>query len=242
VADPEIWVESNAKRRRLLERKKRGEPIDEADRHLLKFSAAAVFTDPVVRRRVIPLVFMMLSSLIGFWAVSTWIPQYAGALAAQHGLEPQHWASMTALFYTMGGTIGYVSVGFAADAWGRKPTMWIWYLMALIMVPVTFLGVKDNSLLLWVAGINGFFTLGQLSWPTIYLPEVFPTAVRVTALAFVFNITRYLVALTTFFAGALAVWLGGLAPAATIIGTIYVLGLLVSPFAGPETKGQPLPS
>jgi MFS family permease len=242
VSEPEIWVKSNAKRRQLAERKKRGERIDEADQHLLRFSGAAVFTDPVVRRRVIPLVFMMFSSLIGFWAVSTWIPQYAGALAAKHGLEPQHWASMTALFYTFGGTVGYASMGFAADAWGRKPTMWAWYLIALIMVPVTFFGVQNNMVLLWVAGINGFFTLGQLSWPTIYLPEVFPTALRVTALSFVFNITRYLVALTTFFAGALAVWFGGVAPAATIIGTIYILGLVVSPFAGPETRNKPLPT
>src|ERR1035441_8176484 len=36
VADPEIWVESKARRRRFWGRKKRGEPIDEADRHLLK--------------------------------------------------------------------------------------------------------------------------------------------------------------------------------------------------------------
>jgi hypothetical protein len=63
-----------------------------------------------------------------------------------------------------------------------------------------------------------------------------------TALSFVFNITRYVVALTTFFAGALAVSLGGVAPAATLIGLIYILGLFIAPFAGPETKGAPLPA
>lgn len=242
VDEPEIWVESDARRRKAVERKRRGEEIAEADRQLVRLSAAAIFTDPVVRERIVPLVFMMLTSLIGFWAVSTWVPQYAGALAAKHGDDPRQWASMTALFYTVGGTIGYAAMGFAADAWGRKPTMWIFYAGALVMVPLTFLGIKDSSLLLWVAAVNGFFTLGQLSWPTIYLPEVFPTALRVTALSFVFNITRYIVALTTFFAGALAVWFGGIAQAATLIGLIYILGLIIAPFAGPETKGAPLPS
>jgi len=36
--------------------------------------------------------------------------------------------------------------------------------------------------------------------------------------------------------------LGGVSMAASIIGLSYLLGLLVTPFAAPETKGRPLPA
>jgi hypothetical protein len=66
--------------------------------------------------------------------------------------------------------------------------------------------------------------------------------VRGTAISVVFNITRYLVAIATFYAGILVVKLGGISMAATLVGLVYLLGLIVVPFAGRETKGQPLPS
>jgi len=34
---------------------------------------------------------------------------------------------------------------------------------------------------------------------------------------------------------------GGIGRAASIIALVYVVGLIVTPFAGPETKGRPLP-
>ncbi len=36
--------------------------------------------------------------------------------------------------------------------------------------------------------------------------------------------------------------LGGVSTAASIIGLSYLLGLVVTPFAAPETKGRPLPA
>jgi MFS family permease len=74
-----------------------------------------------------------------------------------------------------------------------------------------------------------------------YLPELFPTAVRGSAISLVFDSSRYIAAFGPLLAGWLAVTLGGINTAAAIIGLIYVVGLLVAPFAGPETRGQPLP-
>jgi len=36
--------------------------------------------------------------------------------------------------------------------------------------------------------------------------------------------------------------LGGVSAAASIIGLAYIIGLVVTPFAAPETKGRPLPA
>jgi hypothetical protein len=43
-------------------------------------------------------------------------------------------------------------------------------------------------------------------------------------------------------AGAMISSLGGISTAATMMSLIYVVGLVVTPFAGPETKGKPLPA
>jgi hypothetical protein len=92
------------------------------------------------------------------------------------------------------------------------------------------------------ATINGFFTLGQFAWMTMYLPEVYPTAVRGTGTAVVFNSARYIAAFGPLVAGWVVESLGGIAHAAALMSVIYLLGLVVTPFAAPETRGQPLPA
>ena len=102
--------------------------------------------------------------------------------------------------------------------------------------------VHDPVLFLVVTAVNGFFTVGQFSWMPMYLPELFPTGVRGSAISLVFDITRYVAALGPLLAGWLIATLGGsISSAASIIGVIYVVGLIATPFAGPETKGTPLP-
>jgi MFS family permease len=243
VQDPELWTNADAQRRAASERAQRGEQLPEADRELVKFSVTRIFSTPELARRTFVLLLLSLTTLIGWWGISTWVPQYAGALAAKAGLtDPRGFATSTALLYNVGGIIGYAGFGFIADGLGRKVTMWIYFIISLIINPVLFLWTKDPTMVMIVATVNGFFTLGQFSWMAVYVPELFPTAVRATAVSVVFNLARYIVAITTFYSGVLAVHLGGIAQAATVIGFIYVLGLVVTPFAGPETKGQPLPA
>jgi len=133
-------------------------------------------------------------------------------------------------------------MGFIADAVGRKLTIWAFYLGSVIMVPVVFLITHSPGTLLLVIAINGFFTLGQFTWMAMYLPELFPTNVRGSAASLVFNLTRIGAIVGILASGGLVSALGGIPIAATIIGMIYILGLIVTPFAGPETKGEPLPA
>jgi len=88
--------------------------------------------------------------------------------------------------------------------------------------------------------VYGFFIQGIFSWPTIWLPELFPTRMRATAAGFIFNAPRLISAVAPLIAGTLIVSLGGYGKAATIIGMFYILGLVTVPFL-PETKGIPLP-
>jgi MFS family permease len=91
------------------------------------------------------------------------------------------------------------------------------------------------------AAASGFFTSGQFTWMAVYLPEVYPTAVRGTGTAVVYNTARYLAAFGPLVAGWVVESLGGLAHAAALMSALYLVGLAATPFAAPETRGQPLP-
>jgi MFS family permease len=127
-----------------------------------------------------------------------------------------------------------------ADAWGRKPVIMFFYALSLVMTPVLFLWTSDPQLLLVAALVNGFFTLGQYSWMPVLMPELFPTRLRATGIAFAFNAPRFIAFLGPLLAGTLIVQFGGYSTAAMIFSIIYVLGFAVVPLL-PETKGRPLP-
>ena len=57
----------------------------------------------------------------------------------------------------------------------------------------------------------------------VYLPELFPTAVRGSAISLVFDVTRYVAAAGPLLAGWLIVNLGGVNAAASIIGLVLLL-------------------
>jgi MFS family permease len=242
IENPALWVAADARRRAARDRAARGEATQPADRALLRFTMLHVLGTPALRRRVVLLLLMSLASVVGWWATSTWIPPFAAQLAGQRGQDPQQAAAITGLAYNVGGILGYGAFGFIADAIGRKKTIWGYYLGAVLIVWGLFLFVRDPAVFLIAAAVNGFFTSGQFSWMPTYLPEVFPTAVRGSAISLVFDSSRYLAAAGPLLAGWLIANLGGIGNAAAILGTIYLLGLLVTPFAAPETKGQPLPA
>jgi MFS family permease len=241
LQDPALWVTADNRRREARALAARGQAVPEADRELLQFTVVHLLVNPPLRRKLVLLLLMSLSTIIGLWAVSMWIPQYASQIGAAGGRDGQRWSTLAGLWMSLGGIGGYLVFGWLADVWGRKPSTWLYYLGALPGVWVPFLLVHDPVLFLLAVGLNGFFTTGQFAWMPIYLPELFPTAVRGTAISLIFNSARYVAALGPLAAGWAITTLGGIPAAASIIALVYVVGLLVTPFAGPETKGRPLP-
>ena len=92
--------------------------------------------------------------------------------------------------FALGSVAGFLTLGFLADTVGRKPTIWFYYLGALVVSLCYFLLVRDRNALLATAAANGFFSSGQFAWMTIYLPELLPTRVRGTAMSLVFDTSR----------------------------------------------------
>jgi MFS family permease len=234
------WIRSNEHRCQARDLKRQGAELCGEGAALTRFTLIDLFADRSVRWPLIGSFLMMLSLTFAFWGVGTFIPTYVGTIAAKAGLPAARWAGLAALATGVCGTLGFISLGFLADLIGRKAVTMLFYLMCLILTPVVYSWAHDiNVLLLWV-GVFGFFTLGIWAWAPIWLPELFPTRMRGTAIAFCFNAPRLVACIGPLIAGSLIVALGGYGPAATIIGSFFMLGFFVAIFL-PETRGRPLP-
>jgi hypothetical protein len=92
----------------------------------------------------------------------------------------------------------------------------------------------------FVAPLNGFFTLGcAYSWMAIYPAELFTSSVRATAISFIFNASRLVALFFPIIAGTIIKSFGGVSNAAMILGSVYILGLIL-PWWMPETQGKGL--
>jgi MFS family permease len=205
-----------------------------------RFTLVELFAVPEVRRRTIIAFLMSLSTTVAWWGIAAFLPPYIASAAAKAGLPGPQWASYAGMAYNFGAIAGYITLGFLADAWGRKPVTLAYFALAFVATPVVFLWTHDLNLLLVAACVNGFFTLGLYGWMPVWLPELFPTRARATGAAFCFNTPRLIAWIGPLVAGTLIANFGGFSNTAMIVAVIYFLGLASAPFL-PETVGKPLP-
>ncbi len=201
-----------------------------------------IFRQRESRRRVLLAFVLSMTTMIGWWAISTLLPGYTLQLAqAQHYANFVEWGNRAAILYTTGAVTAYLIAGFLIDIIGRRKFLFLTYAGSLVMTPVTYMWTHSVEAMMYVAFINGFFTLGlAYSWMAIYLVELFTSSVRSTAASFIFNGTRLIAWLFPIIAATLIQRFGGVSRAAMTLGLIYILGLFV-PWLVPETKGKPLP-
>jgi len=240
VPESPRWEQSHQRRREAHAMRRSGAALAGEHAALTRFTVTDLFLERSVRGRLIAASVLMLSVTFGFWGVATFVPTYVAHVAAARGLPAPHYAAIAGLLYTAVQIFGFIALGFLADAIGRKPTTMLWYAMSLILTPVVYLWTHQMWALLTAVTVFGFFSGGIWAWAPVWLPELFPTRMRGTAVAFCFNAPRWLAASGPLIAGTLIVGLGGFGPAATIVGLFFLLGLVGAPFL-PETNGLPLP-
>ncbi len=241
VVEPAVWTAANRDRREAQQRVQIGSGSSH-DKQLAQFTVSGILSEPELRRRVGILLIMSVTTVVGWWSASTWIPEFASELAAHSASQGQLASSTIGMMFGLGSVAGYLALGFFADAVGRKPTIWLYYLGALVVSLCYFQFVRQRDALFVMAGANGFFSSGQFAWMTIYLPELFPTRVRGTAMSLVFDTSRSIAGLGPVLSGWLVTLFGGIGNAAAVMSLIYIVGLVVTPFAGSETRGKPLPA
>jgi MFS family permease len=241
IPESHLWEKADAKRRAALEQKRSGQALDESEQKLARFTLVDLFSDPAIRKQTIIVFLMSLTTTVGFWGISTWVPPFVAGIAAKEGLPAAAWASYAGMAYTVGSVLGYISLGFLADAYGRKPVTLAYFILALLLTPVLFFWTQDLKMLLILACVNAFFSNGQYTWMPVWLPELYPTRMRATALAFAFNAPRFVAFLGPLLAGTMIVQFGGFGQAAMVLALIYIVGIAAAPFL-PETRGRSLPA
>lgn len=182
-------------------------------------------------------------AVFGLWGATNWTPTLVRSLPEVRSQPPDALnaaVSYATMLLNVGALGGYLSFGPLADRLGRRPVFGLMCLGSLVMLPVTFLTPRTYLHVLVLLPLLGFFNNGIFSGFAIYLPELYPTALRATGAGFCFNAGRILAAAGPFLTGYLVSVLGSFGRAASAIAGIYVLGLVMVLFAR-ETRGRLLP-
>jgi MFS family permease len=217
----------------------------QAERPSMLSSFNALFTERF-RRNTIVSSLLFTVSIIGLWGGSIYVPTAVTQIARREGFdvaEAARLASYGSMVLSTGTIIGCLLAPILAEKWGRRITMASYFVFMGIAVAVAFGMVfyMPNALapffvLIFLLGLGG----ANFALYTLWLPEQFSTTSRASAIAFVSSIGRFAGVAMVFILGAGIASYGSLGVPVAITALVFLLGLLVLPFA-PETKGKPLP-
>jgi len=181
---------------------------------------------------------MNACGMFGYWGLFTWIPAYLSLPVAQGGRGLDLFQTTTWLIVMgVGKWFGYALFGFCADSVGRRKSYVVYLFVAAALVPLY--GLARSPFWLLVLGpFVAFFGTGFFSGFSALAAELFPTAIRATAMGLSYNIGRGFSAAAPFIVGALANRFGLGSAFFLQAAAFFVAGLLA--LALPETKGKAL--
>ncbi len=170
---------------------------------------------------------MNAASLFAWWGLFTWVPRFLSMPASQGGrglgiVMTSEWT----IVMQIGTFLGYVSFGYIADRFSHKHTYIAYLLIAALLVPV-FAFVGNATALLLIGPFVGFFGTGYFSGFAILTSELFPTALRASAMGFVYNIGRVLSAVSPWLIGRVSERTG-LGAALTITSAGFLLAAVIA--------------
>jgi MFS family permease len=179
---------------------------------------------------------MNAATMFAWWGLNLWVPSYLSLPSAQGGVGL---STETMAFFVVamqvGMWFGYVTFGFISDAFGRRPTYVTYLVVAAVLVWI-YGTVREPMLLLLLGPFVAFFGTGYFSGFGAVASEIFPTAIRATALGVTYNSGRLLSAVAPFVIGSLAQRSGfGLAFTVTAAAFLVAATFWI---AIPETKGR----
>lgn len=179
------------------------------------------------------------SVLFAYWGLFTWMPTFLSTPVSQGGAGMTLVRTSTWIVpMQIGAFFGYTSFGFLADRFGRRPVFVTFLASAAILVPIYGQLGHQETLLLVLGPLIGFFGHGYFSVFGAMLAELFPTSIRASAQGFAYNAGRALSALAPYTIGALADQYGiGSALGLTSAFFLAGAGLI---FLLPETRGKEL--
>ena len=196
-----------------------------------------LFRPPLLR---ITLVGIMLGSipLVGAWAASKWMIPWADEIGRAVRSD---YKALTQGWWAAGAILGSLIGAQIAALLGRKLS---YFLISVGSFGLTWsmfqLTAPLQSTFLPIVFAQGLVATLFFGWLPLYLPELFPTAVRATGSGISYNVGSFATAVGVLAAGAVFTSLGGsYARVGAAASFIYGIGILVI-WLAPETKRQSL--
>ena len=215
------------------------------DREFMRFVPVQLFSREHRYNTMVGVLFG-LGSLLAIWTTVIWLPTILSLMAQKSGVADATAAapfvSRGMMLWSVGGIAGYIAFGFIADLVGRRLTV-VFYSAGTIAAGLTlYLALPAYEP--WypvVLPIFGFFVFGVFSGYAVYLPELFPTHIRSTAVGFCTGSARIITSFGPLVAGLLVGAFGGSFNRVTAFMTCFALLSIVAMLLGRETMGDPLP-
>ncbi len=187
-------------------------------------------------KRIVFLGILTLCQVVPMYAIYTFGPQIMTAFGLGQGHEAILGESAVSLFFL----IGSIPAMFWLNSMGRRPLLI--GSLALMAVGLTVLGLFPTAPVIVVIiafGLYAFFSGGPgiLQW--LYPNELFPTEVRASAVGIAIAFSRIGTIVATY---GTPIFLAayGIGPTMLVAAGLVVLGLVLSVFMAPETKGKSL--
>ena len=222
VEEPAVWVAQHKKEK--AEPKAKGGFLQIFAPDLLRFTLISTLISTFV--------------MFAYWGLFSWLPSFLGSPIAKGGAGLSIVkAPMWIIPMMIGAYVGYVSFGFIADKFGRRPTFAGYLLISAVLVFI-FGNTRNPTALMVMGPFLGFFGSGYFSAFGAFISELFPTRARGAAVGFCYNTGRMLSALAPTVVGFFAMKMG-VGAALAFLAVAFVLAA-VSIFLLPETVGAEL--
>ncbi len=240
MAEPAHFLAVRARRAAV---KSAGAAASEQDKAFVRFVPAQLFTRELRFSTFVGLLFC-LGTLLSIWTSVIWLPTIQTYMLQKDGITGNAaipYVGTGMMLWGVGGMFGYATFGFFADLFGRRATIAFYNVGAIVSGLVLYLALGSYAYYHLMLVVFGYFVFGVFSGHAIYLPELFPTHVRATAVAFCNGTGRIITSFGPLVAGLLVVPFGSFNNAAAFM-TCFALLSIVAVMIGRETRDDALPS
>ncbi len=220
-----------------------GQQIAHDDHKFMQFVPLQLFTAENLRSTIVGMLFG-LGSLLAIWTTNIWLPTILSLMVQKSGIsgaDAVPFVSHGIMIWSLGGIAGYIVFGFIADLLGRRATIALYSIGTMAAGGVLYLYLSAYQP--WypiILPIFGFFVFGTFSGFAVYLPELFPTQVRATAVGFTTGSARIITSFGPLVAGLLVSTFGSFNKVAGYF-CFLALFSIIAVLLGRETKDSGLP-